>query len=114
MDLGSRQGGPVHRRGRHRTPSQSRVPEGGSMSATAELTTTEPTQTEYATNLEDVLAEQAAAADLAGRPAPEAIAALRTSPVIGLAVPVEYGGVGGGGPALPHPHRTSPRPPAAP
>src|SRR2546430_13006108 len=104
MDLGSRQGGPVHRRGRHRTPSQSRVPEGGSMSATAELTTTEPTQTEYATNLEDVLAEQAAAADLAGRPAPEAIAALRTSPVIGLAVPVEYGGVRGGGPRRPPAH----------
>src|SRR2546429_9582247 len=113
MDLGSRQGGPVHRRGRHRTPSQSRVPEGGSMSATAELTTTEPTQTEYATNLEDVLAEQAAAADLAGRPAPEAIAALRTSPVIGLAVPVEYGGRRGGGVRAPHPdRRRAPRPAA--
>lgn len=42
----------------------------------------------------DVLAKHAAAADEAGEPAAEVLAALRNSPVPGLVVPVEYGGAG--------------------
>ncbi|MFE0027600.1 acyl-CoA dehydrogenase family protein [Amycolatopsis sp. NPDC059021] len=44
--------------------------------------------------LADVLAEHAAAADEAGRPAPEVLAALRNSPLPGLVVPRRYGGAG--------------------
>ena len=42
----------------------------------------------------DVLEKHAAAADEAGRPAPEVLAALRDSPLPGLVVPKSYGGAG--------------------
>ncbi|WP_410641737.1 acyl-CoA dehydrogenase family protein [Amycolatopsis sp. lyj-346] len=44
----------------------------------------------------DVLDQHAAAADEAGRPAPEVLAALRNSPLPGLVVPRRYGGAGAG------------------
>ncbi|HET6706121.1 acyl-CoA dehydrogenase family protein [Amycolatopsis sp.] len=44
--------------------------------------------------LVDVLERHAAAADEAGRPAPEVLAALRDSPLPGLVVPKRYGGAG--------------------
>ncbi|MGW7533071.1 acyl-CoA dehydrogenase family protein [Amycolatopsis sp. NPDC054798] len=45
-------------------------------------------------DLVGVLSEHAAAADEAGRPAPEVLTALRNSPLPGLAVPRRYGGSG--------------------
>ncbi|MFB9686053.1 acyl-CoA dehydrogenase family protein [Amycolatopsis plumensis] len=44
----------------------------------------------------DVLDKHAAAADEAGRPEPEVLAALRNSPLPGLIVPRRYGGAGAG------------------